>query len=88
MTPTPRRSGREPYPQNLVNSVNGWHSWCPGGGAPGRGVPIRVIDVLVKPFALSGRHRGAGSVTEKLSSGIAERVRRRRGRDEEPDGKG
>ncbi|WP_406389028.1 hypothetical protein [Streptomyces sp. NBC_00887] len=30
----------------------------------------------------------AGSVTEKLSSGIAERVRRRRGRDEEPDGKG
>ncbi|TPM83359.1 hypothetical protein FKO01_60050 [Mesorhizobium sp. B2-3-3] len=30
----------------------------------------------------------AGSVTEKLSSGIAERVRRRRGRDEESDGKG
>ncbi|MFD9143371.1 hypothetical protein ACFVY7_21590 [[Kitasatospora] papulosa] len=30
----------------------------------------------------------AGSVTEKLSSGIAGRVRRRRGRDEEPDEKG
>ncbi|WP_329215424.1 hypothetical protein OG257_30155 [Streptomyces sp. NBC_00683] len=30
----------------------------------------------------------AGSVTEKLASGIAERVRRRRGRDEEPDEKG
>ncbi|MEU9060706.1 hypothetical protein AB0D13_18105 [Streptomyces sp. NPDC048430] len=30
----------------------------------------------------------AGSVTGKLSSGIAERVRRRRGRDEEPDEKG
>ncbi|MFE9825349.1 hypothetical protein ACFYSH_24995 [Streptomyces sp. NPDC005791] len=30
----------------------------------------------------------AGSVTEKLSNGIAERVRRRRGRDEEPDEKG